>query len=257
MSMLKVTDLHVSYGKHEILKGIGFDIPKGQFAALLGLNGSGKTTLLKSISGLLPIRSGICSVNDIPYLSLDERRIARLICYIPQRHSAIMGTPLLDVVLMGFNPYLGIFSSPGKRERSIASEALVRVGLRDLEEFDFGKLSEGQKQLAILARAIAQDGPVMLLDEPSSSLDFVNSHHVLKLVRELVCENERAALITMHDPNLALKWCDRILLLKDGIIFGEIDLHQDTQEHIRHNLSKLYGEIDVLPYKDEYIMIKQ
>jgi iron complex transport system ATP-binding protein len=257
MSMLQVTDLHVSYGKHEILKGIGFDISKGQFAALLGLNGSGKTTLLKSISGLLPIRSGSCSVNGTSYLTLDERGIARLICYIPQRHSAIVGTTLLDAVLMGFNPYLGIFSSPGKCERRIAREALVRVGLRDMEEFDFDKLSEGQKQLVILARAIAQDSPVMLLDEPSSSLDFVNCHHVLKLVRELVRENERAGLITMHDPNLALKWCDRILLLKDGRIYGEIDPRRDTREHIRDNLSKLYGEIEVLSYKDDYVMIKQ
>lgn len=257
MSMLQVTDLHVSYDKHEILKGIGFDIPKGQLAALLGLNGSGKTTLLKSICGLLPIRSGSCRVNDISYLSFDERRVARLICYIPQRHSAIVGTTLLDAVLMGFNPYLGILSSPSKREHRIACEALARVGLHDLEEFDFDKLSEGQKQLVILARAIAQDSPVMLLDEPSSSLDFVNCHHVLKLVRELVRENEHAGLITMHDPNLALKWCDRILLLKDGKIHGEIDPHLDTREHIRDNLSKLYGAIEVLSYKDEFIMIKQ
>lgn len=109
----------------------------------------------------------------------------------------------------------------------------------------------------MLARVMAQSSPVMLFDEPSSSLDFVNCHHVLKLIRELVRENERAGLITMHDPNLALKWCDRILLLKDGKIYGEIDPRRDTLEHIRDNLSKLCGEIELLSYKDEILMIKQ
>jgi iron complex transport system ATP-binding protein len=256
MSRISAEGLKVSYGKKEVLHGIGLEVFEGEFLALLGLNGSGKTTLLKALCGLIPISEGNCLINGKPYLGLDERSRAKLISYIPQRHSAISGTTLTDVVLMGLNPYVPLLSSPGKRERVLASSALERVGLGGKDDTDFNELSEGQKQLVILARAIVRDSPVLLTDEPISSLDFVNSHYVLGLIRDIVRGENRAGLITLHDPNLALYYCDRILLMKDGMIAGEFVPSASSRDEIRERLSLLYGSIDILEYSGRYIMAK-
>lgn len=257
MRLLRAERLRVSYGKKEVIHGVDFEISAGEFCALLGLNGSGKTTLLKSVCGLIPVCGGSCYVDDMPYLSLDERRRALLISYIPQRHGSISGTSLLDVVLMGFNPHLPLLSSPGSREKQLASSALSRVGLGGMDDADFEELSEGQKQLVILARAIVQDCPVMLPDEPVSSLDFVNCHYVLSLMREIIHENKRAGLITLHDPNFALYYCDRLLLLKDGVIVSEIIPSETSSAQIRERLSLLYGGINVLEHNGSYFMVKK
>lgn len=257
MSLLRAEGLKFCYGKRAVLRGIDLSISSGEFCALLGLNGSGKTTLLKALCGLLPVREGTCSVDGRPYLDLDERNRAKLIAYIPQRHSTVSGTSLQDVVLMGFNPYLPLLSSPGRREIRLASEALERVGFFGKNDADFEKLSEGQKQLVILARAIVQDCPVMLPDEPVSSLDFVNCHYVLGLMREIIREKDRAGLITLHDPNLALAYCDRVLLLNDGVIAGEFRPSSASREEIKKHLSLLYGGIDILEHNGSSIMVKQ
>jgi iron complex transport system ATP-binding protein len=254
VSGLSAKGLKVSYGKKEALHGAGVNVAEGEFLALLGLNGSGKTTLLKALCGLIPIREGVCLINGRPYLQLDERSRAKLISYIPQRHSAMPGTSLAEIVLMGLNPYIPLLSSPGKHERDLASSALKRVGLVGKDDTDFNELSEGQKQLVILARAIVRDSPVLLTDEPVSSLDFVNSHYVLNMIRDIVREEKRAGLITLHDPNLALRYCDRILLMKDGMIAGEFVPRAASLEEIRQRLSLLYGNIEILEHGGRYIM---
>ncbi|OQB24786.1 MAG: Hemin import ATP-binding protein HmuV [Firmicutes bacterium ADurb.Bin182] len=257
MNKLDAKGLKAGYGKKEVLRGIDISMGEGEFCALLGLNGSGKTTLLKALCGLIPAKEGCCRIDGKPYLEFNERKRSRLISYTPQRHSVISGTTLLDAVLMGYNPYLPLLSSPGRRERLSASAALERVGFIGMDGTGFDELSEGQKQLVILARAIVQESPVMLFDEPVSSLDFVNCHHVLRLIRDIIRENKRAGLITLHDPNLALYYCDRVLLIDKGVIAGEILPERTPLPQIRERLSLLYGSIDVLEYDESYYMVKR
>ncbi|OQB25988.1 MAG: Iron(3+)-hydroxamate import ATP-binding protein FhuC [Firmicutes bacterium ADurb.Bin182] len=257
MSKLEAKGLRAGYGKKKVLRGIDLSIQEGEFCALLGLNGSGKTTLLKALCGLIPVKEGSCLIDGQSYLDFNERIRSRLISYTPQRYSVISGTTLLDAVLMGCNPYLPLLSSPGRRERLTASAALKRVGLAGMDDTVFDELSEGQKQLVILARAIVQESSVMLFDEPVSSLDFVNCHYVLRLIRDIIRENKRAGLITLHDPNLALYYCDRILLIDKGMIAGEILPEHTPLPKIRERLSLLYGNIDVLEYDKNYYMVKR
>ena len=158
---------------------------------------------------------------------------------------------------MGFNARLRLLDSPGEAHRRIAMEHLTHLGLAELAGRDYATLSEGQKQLVILARALSQDTPVMLMDEPDSALDFVNRHMVLGKIREVLHERQQAGLITLHDPNFALSYCDRLLLMQDGTIVTEIDMRNTDRAAIEAALGIIYGEIAVLEYKERYIMTRR
>ena len=244
--LLSLQDITAGYAGHEVVKGASLSVEAGEFCALLGLNGCGKTTLLRAACGLLPLQGGRCTVQQQDCTHLDERRRACLMSYIPQRGSLIMGKTVLEVVLMGFNPRLRLLDSPGETHKKAALENLDRLGLLALAGRDYAQLSEGQKQLVILARALSQDTPVMLMDEPDSALDFVNRHMVLAKIREV-----------LHDPNFALTYCDRLLLMKDGRITAEIDMKKATRVEVQAALGLIDGEIAVLEYAGRYIMTKR
>lgn len=256
-ALLSVEHLSCGYGRQEIVHDVSLSVEKGEFCALLGLNGCGKTTLIKSICGLLPIEQGRCFVDGEDCTDLNERQHALRMSYIPQRSSPLFGKSVLDVVLMGYNARLHLLESPGELCRLQAAEALERLGLHGLARRDYATLSEGQKQLVILARTLVQDAPVMLMDEPDSALDFVNRHMVLAKIREVLHDRQRAGLITLHDPNFALTYCDRLLLMKDGRITAEIDMKKATREEVQAALGLIYGEIAVLEYAGRYIMTKR
>ncbi|NCB64263.1 MAG: ABC transporter ATP-binding protein, partial [Clostridia bacterium] len=214
MTDLVLDRVHVSYGTNEVVKGVSFQIHGGELCALLGLNGSGKSTLIKAVCGLLKCEAERLEVDGKSLLKLNERMRAQSIAYIPQRSGAASGLTVADLLLMGYNPWLGLLDRPTKEQRRAAVEMLDKVGLGGREEKLFDELSEGQKQLVIFARALVQNAPVMLLDEPDSALDFVNRHQLLGRMAELVREGGKAGLITLHDPNFAMAYCDRLLLLK-------------------------------------------
>ena len=246
----------ISYGKNEIVHGVSMDIAKGEFCALLGLNGSGKTTILHACCGFLPME-GSCIAADTECKGLNEKKRARLISFIPQICSLQGGRTALDVVLMGFNSQLGLLESPSSVHKRAALAAMERLNCAEFAEKDFGALSQGQRQIVILARCIVQDSPVMLMDEPDSALDFVNRHMVLGKIREVLHERQQAGLITLHDPNFALSYCDRLLLMQDGTIVTEIDMRNTDRATIEAALGIIYGEIAVLEYKERYIMTRR
>lgn len=254
--LLLVQDLSVSYGENHVIKNIGFSLHPGEFTALLGLNGSGKTTLLRAICGLKKASSGSCFVNGNNCLDFHEKQRARFLSYIPQRHSIVYDTSVMDVILMGFNASFGFFQTPGKKEQKLVLEALEKLGLETLKDESFLHLSEGQKQLVILARTMVQNAPIMLLDEPDSALDFVNRHMVLSKIKDSISKNAKCGLITLHDPNFALQYCDRLLLLSGGSICAEINSKMDPSQ-IKNNLSKIYGDIALLEHRSNYVMIKE
>ena len=181
---LCVQDLTVRYGTAAVLQGVSFSVPvSGQLIGLLGVNGSGKTTLLKAAAGLLP-HTGQCLLDGVPLESLSTRRLAQTVSYIPQQSGISVSLSAREVVLMGFNPRLGVLQSPTAAMRAAADEALRTVGLADKAGQDYLTLSGGEKQLCILARTIAEDAPLLLLDEPDSALDLANRSRMTALLAQ-------------------------------------------------------------------------
>lgn len=254
-NLLTVAHLSCAYGRQEIVHDANLSVGKGEFCALLGLNGCGKTTLIKSICGLLPITQGQCFVNEENCTHMNERQRALRMSYIPQRGSPLFGKSVLDVVLMGYHARLQLLESPGEKCRKQALETLEHLGLQDFARHDYATLSEGQKQLVILARTLVQDAPVMLMDEPDSALDFVNRTMVLDQVRNVLQEQGKAGLIALHDPNFAMAYCDRLLLMKNGTIAQELTLENTSREEVGAALSQIYGEIRVLEHQGRFVMV--
>lgn len=251
--LFELESVYVSYGKEEIVHGVSLQVRPGEFAALLGLNGSGKTTILHAACGLLPMR-GQCRINGEDCTRMNEKARARYISFIPQNSTLPDGRTVLEVVLMGFNAKLRLLESPSREQEDAAMEALRQLGMDGFAARDFGRLSYGQKQLIILARCMVQDAPAMLMDEPDSALDFVNRHMVLEKIRELIHRERKAGLITLHDPNFAMAYCDRLILLKQGRICGEVDMRDADAETVRKTLSTIYGDICILPYQRGLLM---
>lgn len=243
------------YGANTVVRDVSLKIEHGQFCALLGLNGSGKTTLLKAVCGLLPIRDGRCLVDGLDCTQFHERKRAQYISYIPQRCSKMQGVSVLDVVLMGLNPHLGLLESPSRADTERAKALLAKVGIDGLAEQNFAKLSEGQKQLVVFTRSLLQDAPVMLLDEPDSALDFLNRHRILKRMRELIHKENKVGLITLHDPNFALAYCDQLILMLDGEIAAQLTLRGASKQSISESLSIIYGNIAILEHDGHYMML--
>jgi len=255
-TILSINKLQSGYGSKQILFDIDMELEQGLYYGLLGLNGCGKTTLLRSICGLLPYSAGSCKVGDKEIRDLNDKQRAREIAYVPQRHSPITGLTVTDVVLMGFNPYMGIFDAYSKQQKAAVHETLVRLGMVEYEFENFAHLSEGQKQKIILGRMMVQNTPIVMMDEPDSALDFVNKHMVLKLVSELMHSEQKAGLVTLHDPNFALAYCDKLFLMKQGRIVAQIDIHSESREEIETKLRLIYGDINLLLHNGHYAMLK-
>ena len=241
MSLKVINDI-CGYEDKTVVDGIDLEVKEGQFCAVVGLNGCGKTTLLKSICSIIPLSEGQVFVNDTDCLSLNEKQRARLISFIPQRMSSISGMSAIDVVVMGVNPYLGLLDNPNKSHYLKAEQAMDKLGISNIREKEFSHLSEGIKQLVILARTLVQDTPVMLMDEPDSALDYVNKNMVLQKISMVVHSEQKSALISIHDPLSAIRYCDRILFMKDGTIVQDINVKASSREEIENAFALIYGD---------------
>ena len=244
MSLFSVNGLCVGYGSVHVLEDISFEITEGSLIGILGANGSGKTTLLKAVCGILP-HEGTCVLDGAMLEGLSPRNIATLCSYVPQRSGITIDISVLDVVLMGFNPQLGLLGRPNISMREAAIQALAQVGLAGREEENYLHLSEGQKQLCILARTLVTQSKLLLLDEPESALDFRYRYRMLEIIRGWVNEKRIGAIVTLHDPSLALNYCDRILLLHEGKLLGCISPAEDALSHMETLLTKVYGAVSL------------
>ncbi|MBE5773564.1 MAG: ABC transporter ATP-binding protein [Clostridiales bacterium] len=249
MSGFEVRDLSCGYGARKIVSGLSFSMEKGTLMGVLGANGSGKTTLLKGICGILP-HGGSCELEGTRLEGLSEKKIARLLSYIPQRSGIAIDISALDVVLMGFNPRLGLLEHPGPSMKKAACDMLEAVGLGGREHENYMHLSEGQKQLCILARTLVAESRLLLLDEPESALDFRFRYRMLKIIRDWVNEGDRYGLVALHDPMLALNYCDELLLLKDGCSMGVLRPKEDPREKAEAMLSCIYGPVSLAECKN-------
>lgn len=238
-----------AYGKKQVLREISFALQPHTLTGLLGANGCGKTTLLKCIINQLP-HEGSCKLEGKHLETESTRALARKLSYIPQRSGLQLSLPVLDVVLMGFNPRLKLLEHPSQEQVQRAREALQAVGLAEQAETDYLCLSEGQKQLVFLARTLIEDTALLLLDEPDSALDLPHRYGILRQLRALVQKERRAGLLSLHDPVLALTFCDQLLLLRDGCCWGVIHPKEDDLETMERQLQEIYGKISLVRCED-------
>lgn len=229
--MVKVENITYTYphSSREILRKVGFDLPAGECAAVLGNNGAGKSTLLKCIDRILPARGGRVTVDGADMSALSGRELAQKIAYVPQSARAADMT-VFDAVLLGRRPY--IRWDVGEEDRRIAGAILRQMGLSGYELRSVAELSGGEAQKVLLARALAQQPRLLLLDEPTSSLDLRSQHHVLQTVRDVAREQRLSVVTVLHDLNLAIRYCDKFLFLRDAEVYACGGLEVMTPEII-------------------------
>jgi iron complex transport system ATP-binding protein len=213
-------DLTIGYSDRVVGRGLDVALAQGEVLALLGPNGGGKTTLLKTLLGILPPRAGEVAIGGRALGRISLRERARLIAYVPQVHVPSFAFTVESVVLMGRTAHGSLFSPPSARDRAVAAGALERFGIAQLAQRPYTMISGGERQLALLARALAQEPQFVVLDEPTASLDFGNQGKVMREIRALA-QAGHGVLFTTHDPNHALRAADRAYLLRDGARIAE------------------------------------
>jgi iron complex transport system ATP-binding protein len=212
---LEARDLAIGYRGHLVGRDIALALKPGEILCLLGPNGAGKTTLFRTLLGLQPALGGAVLVDGMPLAELPPAEIARRLAYVPQAHVTEFSFTVLDVVLMGRTARLKAFASPGAGDERIARDKLAGLGIAELASHDYTRISGGQRQLALIARALAQEAPILVLDEPTASLDFGNQALVLARIRDLASEKFGIVLST-HDPDHALMVATRVAIIADG-----------------------------------------
>ncbi|MFZ7130894.1 MAG: ABC transporter ATP-binding protein [Eubacteriales bacterium] len=229
--MLKVEALEFSYGSDKkILDNIQFDVLKGECIAVLGNNGAGKSTMLKCLNKIISPQKGIVTVNEIDLLQLSRLEIAKNAAYVAQKNE-INGITVYDAILLGRKPHIKI--APVKKDYDIVENIVKGLNLQELALRHIDQLSGGELQKVMIARALAQEPKALLLDEPTSYLDLKNQLEVLKLIQEITKKKEIAVVIVIHDLNLALRYCDRFMFLKDKAIYCYGGMEVMTAENIK------------------------
>lgn len=234
---LELDQVSCGYGTREVVSRFSASVAPGEVFCLLGPNGIGKTTLFKTILGFLPPRGGSMTLGgrDLTLVSPEER--ARLIGYVPQAHVPPFAFSVFDVVLMGRTAYLGAFGRPGKKDRQAADNSLERLGIGFLRHRVYTELSGGERQMVLIARALTQEPAFLMMDEPTSNLDFGNQARVLQNIRRLAGEG-LGIVMTTHFPDHVFQCGSRVALMRPGRphLVGEVAVIMTAE-----NLQSAYG----------------
>lgn len=235
--LLEARDLAIGHASKALIQGLKFRLLPGQVLCVLGPNGAGKTTLFRTLLGLVPPVHGHVTLGGAPLPHLSRAQIAARLAHVPQALANPFAFTALDVVVMGAAARLGAFARPGAAETASAMAALDRLGIADLAQAEIGRLSGGQRQLVLIARALAQDAAALIMDEPTASLDFANRRQVGQAIRQLA-EAGRGIILSSHDPDHAAVLADEVLLMgRTGtVVSGPVD-----EAMTEANLSRLYG----------------
>lgn len=239
--MLSVENLYYSYGEVEVLKNVSFQVGKGQLCALFGPNGTGKTTLFKCITKLLDSkRRGDILIGKKNIEKMNINEVAKLVTYVPQEHKPSFPYMVKEVVLMGRTPHMGGFFGPSVRDIDATVKAMEMAGITHLADRLYTNLSGGQRQLVLIARAFAQDTDVLLLDEPTSNLDFKNQVVLWNTIRDNTVKG-KTTLICTHDPNHVFWFCDKVIVLgKEGSVIAEGSPAEVLNKDM---LKEIYGDL--------------
>ena len=234
---IEVKNLRFRYGARPVIGDVSFTAEKGELLAVLGPNGVGKSTLFRCLLGFLKPVGGEILVDGKELGAYSRRELAKKIAYIPQSHSPAFDHTVLDSVLMGMTAQLGVFEQPGQAQREKAMQMLRALGMEKLFDRGCMKISGGERQLMLLARALVQDASMLIMDDPTANLDYGNSCRVMERVKRLG-QNGYTIIFSTHDPNQAFSYATKVLALKDGGVMAvgapEAVLTEDV-------LSRLYG----------------
>jgi len=241
---IEVRGVRFSYGSIPALKDVCFEVEEGEVVSLVGPNGSGKTTLLKCISRILKPKKGVILLNGDDLGKISSKELARLLGYVPQSSPGSFPLTVFETVLLGRRPH--VRWKLGKRDKEVVLHTLRLLELDNLALRMFGELSGGERQKVLIARALAQEPEVLLLDEPTSNLDLRHQLEVMQLITDIVREKGLAAIMAIHDLNLASMFSDKIIMLKEGRIFaagkGEDVLNPE-------NIWQVYGVKVMISYE--------
>ena len=232
---IEIKNLSFSYGSTKILDDINMQVEDSEIISLVGPNGSGKTTLIKCIDRILKAKGSIL-LDGKEIEKMSRQDIARQIGYVPQSSSTPLATTVFDTVLMGRRPHIGWRVTDADLEK--VADVLEMLHLDDLAMRDFSQLSGGQKQKVLIARALAQEPAVLLLDEPTSNLDMLHQLEVMEIVSRTVKERKISAVMAIHDLNLASRFSDKLVMLKRGMVYAAGEPKALLNEC---NIGKVYG----------------
>jgi len=213
---IKITNLSHSFGKRNVLGKLAFSVEKGDFFIIIGPNGSGKTTLMKLMARILKLQKGQIEILGLPNRSYTPKALARAVAFVPQRLPLDLPFTVGEAVLLGRAPYQGALGIEGEKDLEIAKQAMQFTEVDHLTGSTLGQLSGGEQQRVFIARAICQEPEIMLLDEPTASLDLAHQVKVMDLMEKLKAEKAITVIMVSHDVNLAAMYSDQVLLLKEG-----------------------------------------
>lgn len=225
--MLNITNLAFRYTKKPLLSDVSFSVGKGQLCGLFGPNGSGKTTLFKCCLRFLPIEQGGIRMDNMDVSNRSVEQLAKTVAYVPQEHKPPFPYLSREVVLMGRTPHIKGFFGIKRGDKKIAHDAMDQLGIMDIAGEPYNQLSGGQRQMVLMARAIAQDTPLLFLDEPTSALDFQNQMKIWGLMEDIAADG-KTILACSHDPNHVAWFCDKVIVISNGGILA----HGDPNEVI-------------------------
>jgi len=219
---LEISNLSFSYGKNtrEVLHDVSFSVNDGDLLAVLGPNGVGKSTMFRCILGFLRDYSGGVNLDDTDIKALSHKDIARKIAYIPQSTYPVFNFTVLDVVLMGLTNQISILSEPKKKHIDEAMSAMESLGIGHLKNAGYGEISGGERQLALIARALVQKAKILIMDEPTANLDYGNQSRVMRRIVSLAKEGYSVILST-HNPDHAFLYANRVLMIQGGRVIAD------------------------------------
>lgn len=216
MIKLEVQNISLSYNHHPVVEGLSFQLNPGELVGLVGPNGCGKSSIIRAVSRIIPLYAGKISLDGKELRLISHGELARRLGVVPQSPFIPETFTVSEVVLLGRNPHLGLLRNESSKDLAVAGWAMERTGITHLAERRMGELSGGEKQRVTIARVLAQEPRIILLDEPTANLDINHQLEILDLIRSLCDEKELAVLIALHDLNLASQYCHRLLMLKKG-----------------------------------------
>lgn len=249
---IKVSNLNAFYGKHQVLKDISFTAENGKLICVLGPNGVGKSTLFQCILGLNEQHDGEIEIDNKNVKNLGVRQRARLISYIPQSHSPVFSYNVKDIVLMSTESTIKGFGNPGKLQEKMADEAMEKVGISYLADRKYTQISGGERQLVMIARALAQQAKTIIMDEPTSNLDYGNQIRIMSRIKELTREGY-TIIQSSHQPDQAFLYADEILVLNEGKVLIK-GYPKDVLT--RNVIQKIYGvDVEIKSLNEDRIRV--
>ncbi len=236
--VLEARSLHCGYDGREVLADVDAELRRGEFLGLIGPNGSGKTTLLRALAGRLPASGGAVVLDGTPLSAHPRREVAQRLAVVPQMTSPPFEFTVAEIVAMGRTPHLGRLEREGPEDRDAIERAMDLTGTEALGDRPVTELSGGEFQRVIIARALAQEAPIMLLDEPVAHLDIGHQVEIFDLLLRLNRDEDRSILCVSHDLNLAARYCDRLVAMDAGRVVAE---GPPTEVLTEQRVSELYA----------------